>query len=424
MRIIIFLKRSLFILICPFIFGQLSINGDIKPMIMFNISDHEQMNLPFRFAHLRMGYVMEDFDLFVNSALEHRWGKNQSSTFQLREAYATWFPSWGEVKFGKQIHVWGVADGNNPTDNLNPYDYYYMFLQGVDRKIGSLSLSVISYWNNWQFEGVIIPSHIANRLPFNEPEFPFQMPMEPNEYEKNENTLEYGFQLKTVVGETDIGISYFDGYDRSFSLLGIDTFNIVQLSTKFGYRSTSVIGLNVVTFIKDFTLRVESALFSTKNDYDAKWYNYLEAKADYIQYVIQVEYRMENSKTIGAQLIGNSILKAAGNTFDLSTMNMTALNTNNFTPGMGTPFAMISNKSLLVAGSNRFFDDDVEFNYNVLFNLENPGQLFGFSLEYLLSDNLFINVSASYFIGNNDPINRFEQLEDYSNTQFQLLYTF
>ena len=418
------LKRSLFIMICPFIFGQLSINGAIKPMIMFNISDQDQMNLPFRFAQLRMGYTIGDFDLLINSALEHRWGENQSSNFKLREIYATWFPSWGEIKFGKQIHAWGVVDGNNPTDNLNPYDYYYMFIQGADRKIGSLSLSVISYWNNWQLEAVIIPNHISNRLPFNELEFPFQIPIEPTEYEERDNSLEYGLQLKTVIGETDIGISYFDGYDRSFSLLGIDTLNIVQLSPKFGYRSTSVIGLNVVTFLKDFTLRVESALFNTINDYEAIWYNYLNAKADYVQYVIQVEYRMKNSNTIGAQIIGNNILKASGNTLDLPSMYMTTLNTNNFVPGMGTPFAMISNKSLLVIGSNRFFDDDLELNYNLLFNLENPGQLFGVSLEYLLSDDWFINVSASYFIGNDDPINRFEQLEDYSNTQFQLSYTF
>ena len=418
------LKRSLFFVICPFILGQLSFNGTIKPMVMFNISDQDQMELPFRFAQLRMGYTIGDFDLIVNSALEHRWGENQIPNFKLREAYATWFPSWGEVKFGKQIHAWGVADGNNPTDNLNPYDYYYMFLQGADRKIGSVSASVISYWNNWQLECVIIPNHVSNRLPFNEPEFPFQIPIEPTEYEEKENSLEYGLQLKTIIGETDIGISYFDGYDRSFSLLGIDTFNIIQVSPKFGYRSTSVIGLNMVTFIKDFTIRAESALFSTINNYEAKWYNYLDAKADYLQYVIQIEYRMENSKTIGAQIIGNNVLKASGNTLDLSSMSMTTLNTDNFIPGMGTPFAMISNKSLLIIGSNRFFDDDLELNYNLLFNLEDPGQLLGFSLEYLLSDNWFINVYASYFIGNDDPINRFEQLEDFSNTQFQLSYTF
>ena len=124
--------RSLFFFICPFIFGQLSFNGSIKPLVMFNISDKDRMDLPFRFVQLRSGYTMGDFDILVNSALEHRWGENQNPNIQLREAYLTWFPSWGEVKIGKQIHAWGVADGNNPTDNLNPYDYYYMFLQGAD----------------------------------------------------------------------------------------------------------------------------------------------------------------------------------------------------------------------------------------------------------------------------------------------------
>ena len=416
--------RSLFFFICPFIFGQLSFNGSIKPLVMFNISDKDRMDLPFRFVQLRSGYTMGDFDILVNSALEHRWGENQNPNIQLREAYLTWFPSWGEVKIGKQIHAWGVADGNNPTDNLNPYDYYYMFLQGADRKIGSVSASIISYWNNWQLEGVVIPNHVSNRLPFNEPEFPFQIPIEPTEYQERQNSLEYGLQLKTILGETDLGISYFEGYDRSFSLLGIDTINIMQVSPKFGYRSTSVIGLNMVTFIKDITIRAESALFSTVNDYEAKWYSFLDTKADYLQYVIQIEYRMENSKTIGAQLIGNNVFEATGNTLDLSSMNMAPLNNENFIPGMGTPFAMISNKSLLIIGSNRFFDDDLELSYNLLFNLEEQGQLLGFNLEYLLNDNWFFNVSANYFIGNDDPINSFEQLEDFSNTQLQLSYTF
>ena len=416
--------RSLFFFICPFIFGQLSFNGSIKPLVMFNISDKDRMDLPFRFVQLRSGYTMGDFDILVNSALEHRWGENQNPNIQLREAYLTWFPSWGEVKIGKQIHAWGDADGNNPTDNLNPYDYYYMFLQGADRKIGSVSASIISYWNNWQLEGVVIPNHVSNRLTFNEPEFPFQIPIEPTEYQERQNSLEYGLQLNTILGETDLGISYFEGYDRSFSLLGIDTINIMQVSPKFGYRSTSVIGLNMVTFIKDITIRAESALFSTVNDYEAKWYSFLDTKADYLQYVIQIEYRMENSKTIGAQLIGNNVFEATGNTLDLSSMNMTPLNNDNFIPGMGTPFAMISNKSLLIIGSNRFFDDDLELSYNLLFNLEEQGQLLGFNLEYLLNDNWFFNVSANYFIGNDDPINSFEQLEDFSNTQLQLSYTF
>ena len=85
---------------------------------------------------------------------------------------------------------------------------------------------------------------------------------------------------------------------------------------------------------------------------------------------------------------------------------------------------MISNKSLLIIGSNRFFDEDLELNFNLLVNLEDTGQLLGLNLEYLLNDNWFIDVSISYFIGNGDPINRLEQFEDFSITQFQLYYSF
>ncbi|HIB73402.1 MAG TPA: hypothetical protein EYO50_05720, partial [Candidatus Marinimicrobia bacterium] len=144
------------------------------------------MDLPFRLTELKLGYTMGDFDFMLNSAVEHRWGENMSA-IDLREAYVIWFPNWGEVKFGKQIHAWGVADGNNPTDNLNAYDYYFMFLPGTDRKVGSLSAAMTVYWDDWQLEGVIIPDHIPNRMPFHEPDFPFQIPIEPSKYEKIDN---------------------------------------------------------------------------------------------------------------------------------------------------------------------------------------------------------------------------------------------
>ncbi len=123
--------------------------------------------------------------------------------------------------------------------------------------------------------------------------------------------------------------------------------------------------------------------------------------------------------------IGQAVATTSNVEFnEVTSSNLITLNNDNFIPGMGTPFAMISNKSLLIIGSNRFFDDDLELSYNLLFNLEEQGQLLGFNLEYLLNDNWFFNVSANYFIGNDDPINSFEQLEDFSNTQLQLSYTF
>ena len=417
-------NRYIFLLLtCKILFGQLSIAGSLKPTGMFLISDQSRMDLPFRLSELKLGYTMGDFDFMLNSALEYRWGENKP-VFDLREAYTVWFPNWGEVKFGKQIHAWGVVDGNNPTDNLNAYDYYFMFLSGTDRKVGSLSAAITVYWGDWQLEGVIIPDHIPNRMPFNEPDFPFQIPIEPSKYEKIDNSLEYGLRLKTTLGETDIGISYFDGRDRSFSLLGIDTFNIIKIDPKIGYRATSVFGLNMVTFINDITIRAEAGYFTTENNYQESWFQFFETKAEYVQYVIQFEYRTVRSSTIGAQLIGNHVLNAVGQTVDLVTMNSTTLNADNFIPGMGTPFAMISDKSLSIVGSETFFDENLELNYNVLVNLEEKGHMTGFSAKYSVMDNLFIEGSVSYFKGDDSPENRFKQLEDFSHFQLQLAYSF
>ena len=356
----------------------------------------------------------------------HAWGvaDGNNPVFDLREAYTVWFPNWGEVKFGKQIHAWGVVDGNNPTDNLNAYDYYFMFLPGTDRKVGSLSAAMTVYWGDWQLEGVIIPDHIPNRMPFDEPDFPFQIPIQPSKYEKIDNSLEYGVRLKTTFGETDIGISYFDGRDRTFSLLGVDTFNIIKIDPKFGYRATSVFGLNMVTFIDDITIRAEVGYFTTENDFQESWFRFFDTEAKYVQYVIQFEYRTVSSSTIGAQLIGNHVLNAVGKTFDLVTMGQTTLNTNNFIPGLGTPFAMIAEQSLSIVGNKTFFNENLELNYNLLINLEEEGQMAGFSVKYSLMENWFIEGSVSYFIGDDSPENSFKQLEDFSHFQLQLSYSF
>jgi len=114
---------------------------------------------------------MEILIFKTNSVIEYRWS-GEDTQFDLREAYLVWYPSWGELKIGKQIHAWGAVDGNNPTDNLNPYDYYFMFLPGTERKIGTLSGSLKYYWNDWQLEAVVIPEHIPNRYPFGEEDFP------------------------------------------------------------------------------------------------------------------------------------------------------------------------------------------------------------------------------------------------------------
>jgi hypothetical protein len=81
------------------------------------------------------------------------------------ENYLAWNPDLFRLAFGYQVYSWGVADGRNPTDNLNPRDYTTM--EGnKDHKIPILSASA-----NWypteqvSVETIFVPQAINSISP-------------------------------------------------------------------------------------------------------------------------------------------------------------------------------------------------------------------------------------------------------------------
>ena len=395
-------------LICFFfpittLLGQINYTGSIKPGNMYRLLDQSEISLPFRLAEAEVGYSLGDFEIKTNSALEYRWSNNENE-FQLREAYLMWYPSWGEVKVGKQIHAWGAVDGNNPTDNLNPYDYYYMFLPGAERKVGTVSGSLKYYWNDWQFEGVFIPEHEGNRFPFGETAFPLDFPMSAPELMDEERGSEFGFRIQTTLGSSDLSLSYFDGRDRSFSYVGI-----TNSMPSFFYRNTSVLGFDLVSFIGDFTNRFEIGYFSTENDAesDMKTLN----DASYIQFTGQVEYSTENDIMFSLQIIGSEISEING-----------TMTKDEFQHGMGTPFASFTDLGLSFSLSANYLDDALELMGNTFIDLKDSQSMLGVSAKYSPMDNWKLNLSISKFMGEEGT--QFYEMEDFSHLKVGLEYHF
>ncbi len=383
--------------------GQINYTGSIKPGNMYRLSDQSEISLPFRFAEAEVGYSIGDYEINTNLALEYRWSNNENE-LQLRETYLTWFPSWGEVNVGKQIHAWGAVDGNNPTDNLNPYDYYYMFLPGAERKVGTVSSSVKYYWNDWQMEGVFIPAHEGNRFPFGEEAFPLNIPMSAPELIDEEPGSEFGFRIQSTLGSNDYSLSYFDGRDRSFSYVGMR-----DSMPSFFYRNTSVLGFDLVSFIGDFTNRFEIGYFSTENDAesDMKTLN----DASYIQFAGQVEYSTENDIMLTLQIIGSEISEINGTMAE-----------DEFQPGMGTPFASFTDLGLSFSISANYYDDALELMGNTFIDLKDSQSMFGVSTKYSPMDNWKLNLSVSKFMGEEGT--QFHNMEDFSHLKAGLEYHF
>lgn len=422
---------SILFLAAGLVQAQISVSGEINPYVMTRTTNSSQINLPFRFLSLDMGYSFEQFDLKTNSAIEHRIKTNKSQ-YDLRELYIAFYPEWGEVKLGKQIHSWGAADAINPTNNLNPYDYYYMFKVGAGTKVGVLSLSSTYYSDSFQIEIIVNPYFNKNRIPYDEDDFPLAPNSEPAiRYSPNEE-VEVGLKLQTSLTNSDISLYFFSGNDRSPSLYTgiISAESSTDLAMDLGYRKTTMLGSDYVTFVGDFTVRAEGAIYNTKTPSIKNTgleNNYFELREDvlYSQYVLQLEYTTQNDLMLSGQFIGNSIIAEdikwlkSGNEISSNSMVIPE-----FSPGMGTPFAMFSDKALLISSSGVLMDDQIDIQGSVMLNLENSGSFLSFGLGYSPVLNWKLELATTQFSGNGKLQDPFTLMEEFSHVRIGLLYNF
>jgi len=451
----ILIRTILFMALLPLsMFGQFYISGDLTPSAMFRISDASIINLPFRVGNLSVDYARGDFEFKTVSAIETRWKRPDTAgvDFDLREAYLMWYPSFGEVKLGKMIHAWGAADANNPTDNLSPYDYYYMFLTGTDRKLGSLSFAAKTYLDDFQFELIAIPEFEANRFPLNEPDFPINIPVPADaKYFYPQDELELGGRVQYAMGIGDVSASYFKGNDRSFSPAGLEidlttmaTLGVPTISSHLTYRKTDVFGLDAVLFPGNWTLRGEFGYFHTKTpdiDYAMSKISY---DANYLQSVLQVEYTFSNSLQLMGQFISNNTLDVTStmekdvnfqnvelmlmdnsdHTLDPLRAQFSQMGIPEFSAGMGTPFALIADKVAMLSSMVTLLDNTLELRGMIMVNLEETGYMTSIGSDYSLIEGLNLEATLAYFIGGDEVGNRFKQLEDFSNLTIGLSYSF
>jgi hypothetical protein len=171
-------------------------------------------------------------------------------------------------------------------------------------------------------------------------------------------------------------------------------------------------------------LRSEIGYFSTIDDIlELKSNNNFDVEAEYLQYVLQIEYSGFSDFILGAQLLGTEVLNAAGKYFNgMGTENLTK---DYFVPGMGTPFAMIAEKALIINGSTSIWDSRIDIEAMSLINLEETGYMIGLNTDYSPFENWKINLGINKFIGDSDdPENKFNQMEDFSHINLRLEFNF
>ena len=355
-------KKINFILIIlsSILLADSSLSGNINFYSAFRTSNSSLIRLPYRLTNLNFQQQKNDIQLNSSMSVEHHIRKDvetlddnspQDFLIDLREIYLSYYTNFGEFRFGKQIHSWGMVDENSPMDNINAYDYYYLFLGGSEKKIGSFSGLFEFYFNDWKFATLFSPIHHTNRIPINDSNFPIELTVIPKGKQimtTDNNKFEYGGYIQRSFSNSEFRFSYFNGYDRLFNFSGLNIFvqdlpyppgppNPTDLSFPnvdivYGYRKTNMKGFGSTLFIGDIALRSDFAIFDTKDinndvkrenpnaqDIENQYYTELGAtsinvdfddegneifrdttfatfpineKAKYIQYTLQLEYEL------------------------------------------------------------------------------------------------------------------------------------
>lgn len=188
---------------------------------------------------------------FVSANLIHNAILSNRTGFQLREAYAYYSDNHWDVRAGRQIITWGVADALRITDIISPMDYTEFLAQDYDdirMPVGGLRVRYSR--EKWNMEAVAIPVSSFFDLPTDAENpwsvGPIAIGAEPSH---NAYNMEYGGRLAF----------FLSGIDFSFSALHTWNKQPVLCNGVGEYRRMTMLGADVSVPIGKFVVRGEVA---------------------------------------------------------------------------------------------------------------------------------------------------------------------
>lgn len=231
------------------------------------------------------------------------WGNGRlGGSLELKEAWVEASLGDLDIRFGKQIVAWGLADGNTPTDTINARYQGTRYTTTLDeQKIANWMLNATYYLpgNLGTIQGILLPVSIPNKLPsiamtvnagptttiiIKDDEYP-AIALE---------NIEGGLRSLWYLGNLSFSASYFTYLDRypdfSVSVVGGPTTTITYTPV---HNRIHQLGLDAAYSIGGFDIRSEWALSLTK---DFEGSTPLE-KNPYLQGVLQASRSFINGTT-------------------------------------------------------------------------------------------------------------------------------
>ena len=207
----------------------------------------------------------------------------ESYSLQDLESYIAWSPDDFRLGFGYQIFSWGVSDGRNPTDNINPVDYTNLEGDKV-RKLPILALAASWYpSDSWSIDAVFVPHPTDSLFPLDyasaiQTGFEGQglpIGVSTSSIADTPGNFVAGGKLNYLSAGLDLSASYLYDFDRMYTpVIGSD------LGVTLERRRVQRLGADAKTTLGRFGLWAEACYTLTGNS-DASDYSERLSSLDY-----------------------------------------------------------------------------------------------------------------------------------------------
>jgi hypothetical protein len=197
---------------------------------------------------------------------------------EIKEAWFDFPAGDFDVRIGKQIFAWGLADGNNPTDILNARHVGTRLVSTLDeQKIGSPAVNLVYNLpgNLGKVQGVFLPMSVPADLPSLAREItvpgPTTMAITINDDQAADISLENvegGLRSLLYLGPLTFSASYFTGLDRYADFNVVDGFtppSTVTITLNPVHNRIHQVGLDAALVTGGWDLRTEWALTLTED---------------------------------------------------------------------------------------------------------------------------------------------------------------
>ena len=228
----------------------------------------------------------------ISAAAEYNYRNPARTGFRLNEAYYRYSGEIWDISVGRQVIVWGQADGFKLTDVLSARDSSeFIAFSGDDARLPSDSIRLRFFHDLFTFEAVAVPFFTPNKMPrfgfengakndlyyIDTPDFydtktslgsiPIQYTKtasaKPKMFTDTEAAARFSFFLPGI----DFSVSGFYGWDKNprFVKSGYAKLNAMNLPEQFfitlnqEYYRIKMIGIDAAIPAGEITIRLETA---------------------------------------------------------------------------------------------------------------------------------------------------------------------